>query len=769
MNNKMHVRLLIVFIAFLSIISGTRLAAADTCLTDSAQADFQNGLTATIDLTTSPGDIMLLKPDVIDQQNPTVGTSGVGVTTTTWAGQTFTPAMTGQLTKVDINLFCSGCTGTTPNLTLSLRATSGGLPTGADLATATVSGFASGASAFYTATFASPYTVTAGTQYAIVIRPTTNPAPGTYALTRSGTAAAGSNVYAGGTRVAGATSGTVWSVPLTGGVSTDAGFNIYINSGYVASGSLTSATKDSNPASGYSTTWTSLSWTGATPPNTTLRFQVAASNSNSGPFSFVGPDGTAATFFTTTGASLGQFNGNRYLQYKALLSSSDSTVTPVASDVTTCFTTLPPPAVTAVSPTAGPTTGGTVVTISGSGFTGATAVNFGALGASSFTVDSDTQVTATSPAGTAGAVDITVVTVGGTSTTSGADQFSYAAAPTVTAVSPGSGAVAGGGTVTVTGTNFVTGATTVSIGGAACTAPSVTSATSLTCTVPPGSAGTASVVATSAGGSSPANALYAYVALPTVTAVSPAGGPTAGGTTVTITGTGFGGASAVRFGASNAASFTVNSATTITASSPAANAGTVDITVVTIGGTSAVSASDRFAYAVRQTGEIPAAAGGGTIVARIASGSPGCSIDLANTTSFVPPSFNGTVPPLGGLKVKVIGCPAGEAVTLAVTFSNLNGVGAMKYGKTPTSNGASVWYTPDGMSIQGNTITYSVTDNGLGDDTFTGPDGVINDPIVPVAAPTKVAGIPALSGWGLVILSALLGLMFIAANRRTAP
>src|SRR5581483_12353412 len=97
------------------------------------------------------------------------------------------------------------------------------LPTGADLATATITGFSSGSSGFHTATFSSPPTVTAGTQYAFVIRPTANPSPGTYALTRSGTSTAGSDVYAGGTRVAGATSGTVWSIPLTGGVSTDAG------------------------------------------------------------------------------------------------------------------------------------------------------------------------------------------------------------------------------------------------------------------------------------------------------------------------------------------------------------------------------------------------------------------------------------------------------------------------------------------------------------------------------------------------------------------
>ena len=305
---------------------------------DTTQADFQAGTPTNLDLTTSPGDVILANPTSIDQQNITLGTNGVGITTTTWGGQTFTPSVTGEMTKVDINLFCSGCTGTTPNLTLSLRATSGGLPTGADLASATIAGFSSGSALYYTATFGAPPTLTAGTQYALVVRPTANPSPGTYALTRSGTSTAGSDVYAGGTRVSGATSGTVWSIPLTGGVSTDAGFKVYINSGYSTSGDLISSLKDSAPGAG-TTTWSTLSWDATLPANTSVQFQVAASNSSGGPFNFVGPDGTAGTFFTTSGASLSQFNGFRYLEYRAYLSTTDTTATPTLNDVTISYST----------------------------------------------------------------------------------------------------------------------------------------------------------------------------------------------------------------------------------------------------------------------------------------------------------------------------------------------------------------------------------------------------------------------------------------------
>ena len=61
------------------------------------------------------------------------------------------------------------------------------------------------------------------------------------------------------------------------------------------------------------------------------------------------------------------------------------------------FTYVTPPTVTGVSPSSGPTAGGTVVTITGTNFTGASAVNFGATAAASYTVDSATQITATTP------------------------------------------------------------------------------------------------------------------------------------------------------------------------------------------------------------------------------------------------------------------------------------------------------------------------------------------------------------------------------------
>jgi hypothetical protein len=82
------------------------------------------------------------------------------------------------------------------------------------------------------------------------------------------------------------------------------------------------------------------------------------------------------------------------------------------------------PVVTAISPQNGVAGGGTTVTVTGSGFMGATSVLFGASSASAMTVVSDTEITATSPAG-GGTVDVTVITPAGSSAISAADQFKY--------------------------------------------------------------------------------------------------------------------------------------------------------------------------------------------------------------------------------------------------------------------------------------------------------------------------------------------------------
>ncbi len=280
---------------------------------------------------------------------------------------------------------------------------------------------------------------------------------------------------------------------------------------------------------------------------------------------------------------------------------------------------VPAPMVTALSTTSGPVAGGTKVTITGTGLTGATGVSFGGTAAASFTVDGATSITATAPAAGAGTVDVKVTTAGGTSATSAGDQFTFVAVPSVSSLSPSSGPVYGGTAVTITGAHLA-GATAVSFGGTA-VGFEVDSDTSITAYSPGAEAtDTVHVTVTTAGGKSARTAAdrFTYVAPapPTVTSISPNLGPEDGGTWVTIAGASLTDATEVDFGGVPAY-FAVDSDTSIEAWSPP-GIGTVDVTVTTLGGTSATSAGDQFTFvpAPTVTGVSPNAGpvDGGTLV-----------------------------------------------------------------------------------------------------------------------------------------------------------
>jgi 2',3'-cyclic-nucleotide 2'-phosphodiesterase (5'-nucleotidase family) len=89
-----------------------------------------------------------------------------------------------------------------------------------------------------------------------------------------------------------------------------------------------------------------------------------------------------------------------------------------------------------------------------------------------------------------------------------------------------------------------------------------------------------------------------YAVIPNITHITPSAGSAAGGTDVTLTGTGFSGTTTVTFGSAGTAPITLNSPTRITATSPAGTVGTtVHITVTTPVGTSTATAADLFTYA----------------------------------------------------------------------------------------------------------------------------------------------------------------------------
>jgi parallel beta-helix repeat protein len=239
-----------------------------------------------------------------------------------------------------------------------------------------------------------------------------------------------------------------------------------------------------------------------------------------------------------------------------------------------------PPTVTSFTPSSGGT--GTSVTITGSDFTGATAATFGGTAASSFSVNSATLITATVAGGATGRVAVT--TPGGTAQSS--TDFTFVNAPTVTAFTPASG---GSGTsVTINGTNF-TGATVVTFGGTAAASFTVNSATQIAANVAGGATG--KVAVTTPGGTAQSSTDFTFVNAPTVTSFTPTSG--GNGTSVTITGTNFSGATAVKFGGTDASDFTVYSFTQIAAVVADGSTGTVAVT--TPGGTA--TSSSEFTYA----------------------------------------------------------------------------------------------------------------------------------------------------------------------------
>jgi IPT/TIG domain/Fibronectin type III domain/Abnormal spindle-like microcephaly-assoc'd, ASPM-SPD-2-Hydin len=263
------------------------------------------------------------------------------------------------------------------------------------------------------------------------------------------------------------------------------------------------------------------------------------------------------------------------------------------------FTYVAPPTVTSVSPNSGTTTGGTAVTIGGTNFAAGATVTFGTAAATNVAVLNSTTITATTPAGSVGAVTVTVTNLGSQSG-SLANGYTYVVVPTVTSVTPNSGPVAGGTAVTIGGANFAAGAT-VTFGTAVATNVAVLNGTTITATTPAGSVGAVTVTVTNPGSLSGSLANgYTYVAVPTVTSVTPNNGPIEGGTAVTIGGTNFAAGATVTFGTASATNVVVVNGTTITATTPAGSVGAVTVTITNPGSLSG-SLANGYTYVVVPT------------------------------------------------------------------------------------------------------------------------------------------------------------------------
>jgi len=171
--------------------------------------------------------------------------------------------------------------------------------------------------------------------------------------------------------------------------------------------------------------------------------------------------------------------------------------------------------------------------------------------------------------------------------------------PFIRKLSPKKGPAAGGTSVTILGINF-TGATVVKFGTANAAEVKINSPDSVTAVTPPGTTGAVPVsITTPIGTSVPTTRARFVYASPTVTGVSPNGGPRAGGTKVTITGTGFalGSETTFMFGKVPATSVSCSSTSSCTAVSPAsAIARTVNVRAVVAKKKSPSNPADLFTY-----------------------------------------------------------------------------------------------------------------------------------------------------------------------------
>lgn len=304
-----------------------------------------------------------------------------------------------------------------------------------------------------------------------------------------------------------------------------------------------------------------------------------------------------------------------------------------SGSLTAAFTVDGAPALTALSPISGSSSGGTVITLTGSGFRQGAAVLFGSTPATDVTVTSDTELTATTAMHALGVVSVTVRNQDG-QTGELPRSFRFVDPPTLTAIAPTSGDVAGGTSVRLTGSGF-SEAATVTFGGVESSLVTLVSATELDAVAPAHAAGAVDVVVTVEGAAASLSNAFTYTrGAPSVAAAAPRAGPVEGGTLVTITGSGFVDGATVTFGGTAATGVVVAAADLIRAVAPAHAAGVVDI-VVTNNDAQAGTLSGGFTYTAASGGPDNSITDGGSgAVGTDPSGTPTPGGVSCGCTSF---------------------------------------------------------------------------------------------------------------------------------------
>ncbi|WP_216673652.1 IPT/TIG domain-containing protein, partial [Pyxidicoccus fallax] len=384
------------------------------------------------------------------------------------------------------------------------------------------------------------------------------------------------------------------------------------------------------------------------------------------------------------------------------------------------FTLAPPPRLTGLGPSSGPSTGGTRVSLTGSGFESGATVSFGGVAASAVTVVDAEHLTATTPAHAVGVVDVVVSNPSGSrATLGGGFTYEQAPAPVLTGISPSSGPTRGGSALTLTGSNFVAGAR-VTLGSVEATEVTVISANTLTATAPARAAGSVDVAVIHPDGQSAVLARgFTYLAPPAISSLSPTSGESNGGQRVNISGTGFRTGAKVRFGGVAAEDVSVLGDTSIGVFTPVHAPGLVDVQVENADGQS-ITWAGAFTYVASRGPSLVSvspntgvSSGGESFTLRGNDFAFGATVSMGGAsatgvTRVDSTTLTGRTPPHAPGRVDVVvRNPDGQTATLSASFTFSQVPAPVVTGLGPsqgTSNGGTRIFLTGRYFVPGSTV-----------------------------------------------------------------
>ena len=274
--------------------------------------------------------------------------------------------------------------------------------------------------------------------------------------------------------------------------------------------------------------------------------------------------------------------------------------------------------------------------------------------------------------------------------------------------------------VTLTGPGFLPGAT-VAFGSGSGTTVDVVSTSTITVKAPAHGAGAVTVTVTTSGGTSNAKT-YTYDPVPTITSLTPTAGLTAGGTTLTVNGTGFIAGATVSFGAAGpGATVHVVSTAKLTVKTPAHSAGTVTVTVTTPGGTSNAKpySYDNGPSITSITPTAGKVLGGTVVTVNGANFVPGATVDFGTGN----PGTTVDVVSTAKITVKAAAHAAGAVTVTVTTPGGTSNPASFTYDPVPTLTkvtpsagklgGTMVTLTGTGFRTGATSVTFGAGNHGI--------------------------------------------------------